>query len=76
MSTKLTDFKQTVLLNALRSCQIFTGLAIEDLQNIAALTVVKSIDKGAYLFHEVKGRTLTLLCPAKLISLLRRNLGE
>jgi CRP/FNR family transcriptional regulator len=25
---------------------------------------------------EVKGRTLTLLCPAKLTSLLRRNLGE
>ena len=52
MSTKLADFKQSVLVNALRSCQLFTGAATEDLQNIAALTVVKSLDKGAYLFHE------------------------
>ena len=52
MTTKLADFKQTVLVNALRSCQLFTGAATEDLQNIAALTVVKSLDKGAYLFHE------------------------
>lgn len=37
---------------ALRSCQLFTGLSPEDIQSIAKLTVVKSLDKNQYLFHE------------------------
>ena len=37
---------------ALRSCQLFTGLSPEDIQNIAEFTIIKSLDKGDYLFHE------------------------
>jgi CRP/FNR family transcriptional regulator len=52
MAPSLAEFKQTALANALRSCQLFTGVATEDLNNLAAITVAKSLDKGAYLFHE------------------------
>jgi len=52
MSLALADFKRTVLVNTLRSCQLFTGAATEDLENIAAVSVVKSLEKGDYLFHE------------------------
>jgi CRP/FNR family transcriptional regulator len=52
MSSKLADLKRTVIVNTLRSCQIFTGLPQPDLENIAAITVVKSLEKGEYLFRE------------------------
>jgi CRP-like cAMP-binding protein len=52
MSTVLTEFKNVGIINTLRSCQLFTGLPLADLSNIAAATVVKSLDKGEYLFHE------------------------
>jgi CRP-like cAMP-binding protein len=48
----IADLKRTVVINTLRSCQLFTGVPVEDLENIAAVTVVKSLEKGDYLFHE------------------------
>jgi CRP-like cAMP-binding protein len=51
MST-LAEFKQIAVVNTLRSCQLFTGLPQPDLENIAEVTVVKSLEKGDYLFHE------------------------
>ena len=51
MST-LTELKTFAITNTLRSCQLFTGLPQPDLENIAAVTVVKSLEKGEYLFHE------------------------
>jgi CRP/FNR family transcriptional regulator len=51
MST-LGDLKTFAITNTLRSCQLFTGLPQPDLENIAAVTVVKSLEKGEYLFHE------------------------
>ncbi|HXE42113.1 MAG TPA: Crp/Fnr family transcriptional regulator [Candidatus Baltobacteraceae bacterium] len=48
----LTEFKNIAVVNSLRSCQLFTGLPQMDLENIAAVTVVKSLDKDDYLFHE------------------------
>jgi CRP/FNR family transcriptional regulator len=51
-SSTLAEFKQAALANALRSCQLFTGLSGVDLEKIAALTVRKSVDKGDYLFRE------------------------
>jgi len=51
MST-LTDLKTLAITNTLRSCQLFTGLPQLDLEKIAAVTVVKSLEKGEYLFHE------------------------
>ena len=52
MSTNLAEFKQIGLVNTLRSCQLFTGLPLPDLENIAAVTVLKALAKGDYLFHE------------------------
>jgi CRP/FNR family transcriptional regulator len=51
MST-LTDLKTFAITSTLRSCQLFTGLPQPDLENIAAVTVVKSLAKSGYLFHE------------------------
>jgi len=44
--------KQAGIVNTLRSCQMFTGLPQPDLENIADATVIKSLQKGEYLFHE------------------------
>jgi CRP/FNR family transcriptional regulator len=52
MTQSLTEFKQVVILNTLRSCQLFAGLPAEDLQQIAQITLVKTLEKGDYLFHE------------------------
>ena len=52
MSAAPTELKTIAIVNTLRSCQLFTGLPLPDLENIAAITAVKALDKGAYLFHE------------------------
>ena len=52
VTTPLAQFKLTGIAMALRSCQLFTGLSPEDIQNIAEFTVVKSLARGEYLFHE------------------------
>ena len=52
MTNALADYRATALINTLRNCQLFTGLPQTDLGNIAAVTVVKSLGKGEYLFHE------------------------
>ncbi len=46
------ELRQIALVNTLRSCQLFTGLPPADLANIAAVTVVKSLERKDYLFHE------------------------
>lgn len=50
--TTMAELKQAALANTLRGCQLFMGLAPDDLHNIAAITFVKSLSKGEYLFHE------------------------
>ena len=52
MSTALAEFKKIGVVNTLRSCQLFTGLPQQDLENIAAVALVKSLEKGEYLFRE------------------------
>jgi CRP/FNR family transcriptional regulator, dissimilatory nitrate respiration regulator len=52
MTSAFNEFKSTAIVNSLRSCQLFTGIPTADLEKIAAVTVVKSLEKGAYLFHE------------------------
>src|ERR1022692_2964500 len=52
MSGALAEFKTIGIANTLRSCQLFAGLPPQDLENIAAVTVIKSLAKGDYLFHE------------------------
>jgi CRP/FNR family transcriptional regulator len=52
MSAFLAELKNTAISNTLRSCQLFTGLPLEDLESIASVTVAKNLDRGEYLFHE------------------------
>lgn len=52
MANALAELKSAAIVSTLRRCQIFAGLAPEDLNAIAAITLVKSLEKGDYLFHE------------------------
>ncbi len=52
MAQRLAEFKQAVLANTLRACQLFSGLPPGDLAAIAEFTVVKPLEKGDYLFRE------------------------
>jgi len=52
MATGLTELKKIGVTSALRSCQLFAGLPTQDLENIVAITVIKTLSKGDYLFHE------------------------
>jgi CRP/FNR family transcriptional regulator, dissimilatory nitrate respiration regulator len=46
------EFKQTVIANTLRSTQLFGGLSTADLSDIVSISLIKSLDKDEYLFHE------------------------
>ncbi len=52
MSNALVELKQAAIANTLRGCQLFVGLPPDDLNAIADFTVVKSLEKGDYLFRE------------------------
>jgi len=52
MASSIAEYKQTVLINTLRGCKLFMGLAPADLAAIAAITLPKILAKGDYLFHE------------------------
>ncbi len=52
MSIAHAELRKIGVINTLRSCQLFAGLPVQDLQNIVDVTVIKSLDKGDYLFHE------------------------
>jgi CRP/FNR family transcriptional regulator, dissimilatory nitrate respiration regulator len=48
----LADLKRAAITNSLRGCRLFAGLSSDDLAQVAAITVVKRLDKGEYLFRE------------------------
>lgn len=52
MSIAQAELKQTGIINALRNCQLFAGAGPSELAAVAEFTVIKSLTKGAYLFHE------------------------
>lgn len=52
MTTTLAELRQIGITNTLRSCQLFVGMSQQELSEIARVTTVKSVPKGAYLFHE------------------------
>ncbi len=54
MTDTLIDFKQTAVANTLRHCQLFAGLAPADLRAVAEISIVKTLEKGDYLFHEAE----------------------
>jgi CRP/FNR family transcriptional regulator len=52
MLNSIADLRQIALGGALRRCQLFAGLPPNDLDAIVAITIVKSFEKGEYVFHE------------------------
>lgn len=52
MSATLAEIKSTVIINTLRSCQLFTGLPAADLKKIADVTQIRPLAKGDYLFRQ------------------------
>jgi CRP/FNR family transcriptional regulator len=52
MTTNIAELKQAAIINALKSCRLFAGLSPADLQTLAEIALVKSLEKGAFLFHE------------------------
>jgi len=52
MAGSLAEFKHAAIVNSLRGCQLFAGLPPGDLRAVANITIVKSLDKGDYLFRE------------------------
>lgn len=51
-SASLSALKQAALASSLRTCRLFAGLAPADLEQITAITTVKSVEKDDYLFRE------------------------
>jgi CRP/FNR family transcriptional regulator len=52
MALALAELKKIGVINTLRSCTLFAGLPPEDLEKIAAATVIKALEKDEYLFRE------------------------
>jgi CRP/FNR family transcriptional regulator len=50
--SSFSDLKQAAVVNTLRHCRLFAGLPPEDLNAIAEVTRVKTLDRGEYLFRE------------------------
>lgn len=52
IANSFAELKQVAAVNALRSCQLFAGLPPADLYKVVAISVLKNLGKGDYLFHE------------------------
>lgn len=52
MTLDRRNFRQAVVENTLRSCQLFTGLPASDLEAVACFALTKRLAKGEYLFRE------------------------
>src|SRR6266542_3673070 len=52
VTLEASTFRQAVIENTLRSCQLFMGLPTTDIVAIASFVVPKHLDKGDYLFRE------------------------
>jgi CRP/FNR family transcriptional regulator, dissimilatory nitrate respiration regulator len=52
VTLEASKFRQVVIENTLRSCQLFMGLPAADIAAIASFVIPKYLDKGDYLFRE------------------------
>ncbi len=52
MPLEASKFRQAIVENTLRSCQLFMGLPGSDTGVIASFVIPKHLDKGEYLFRE------------------------
>jgi CRP-like cAMP-binding protein len=52
MPLETRKFRQVVIENTLRGCQLFVGLPAADISAIAEFVIPRHLAKGEYLFHE------------------------
>ena len=52
MALEPSQFRQAIIENTLRTCQLFMGLPAADIVAIASFTISRHLDKGEYLFRE------------------------
>ncbi len=52
MLNSVCELKRTAVVKSLRRCRLFEGIPPADVRRIAEITVVKTVSKGDYLFHE------------------------
>jgi len=52
MPTRHHELKTAALAGTLRSCQLFTGVAADDIASIAAFAVLRNLGRGEYLFRQ------------------------
>ncbi len=52
MATNRSTFRLAVMENTLRTCRFFKGLPPSDLEAITAFSILRSLAKDEYLFHE------------------------
>jgi CRP/FNR family transcriptional regulator len=52
MSSRLVELKNAIIVNTLRGCRLFAGLSAADLEKITAITIVRSLAGGEYLFRD------------------------
>jgi CRP-like cAMP-binding protein len=73
MSIAHAELRKIAVVNTLRSCQLFAGLPHQDLANIADVTVIKSLDKDEYLFHEGDAATGFYIVQSGAVNVHRVN---
>lgn len=52
MALEASKFRQAVIENTLRTCQLFMGLPAPDIVAVASFVISKNLEKGDYLFRE------------------------
>src|SRR6185369_1914328 len=52
MTSAISEYRQIGIANTLRRCELFADMRAAELNTIAEMTVVKSLDKGQYLFRQ------------------------
>jgi len=52
VNPNVAQFRTTAVAATLRSCQLFAGLPGADLEEVAAFSQLRSLEKGEYLFRE------------------------
>ena len=72
---RTAELRLTGLVGTLRCCQLFTGLAAEDLATLASFTVVLSLEKDGYLFHEGEAARGFYLVQSGAINVHRVSVG-